>query len=260
MPAAVLTSDALHHGSRRERLVREILSRCFDGKYLPGQRMRVEHLAEEYQMSATPVREALVELAGIGIVDLHANRGAVLRPFGAREVREIVQVRRVLECEATRSACGRIPLSELEDLRLGLEELIAGSRGEEWSAQTRRLDSQLHELIARHCGSERLAYEIGRYSVLYRVLRDTRHERRTARANYSQMEENAEHLAIVNALIAGNHAVAVASMAEHINQSAAALTADLFDAPASSESPPTQRLQTVACPGAHRGSNTRLED
>lgn len=216
------------HGSRRHTVVRQILTGLFSGRFEPGQRMRVEHLAEQFQVSATPVREALVELAGIGVLELQPNRGAVLRSFGPRELREIVQVRQILECEAVRCACGRIAPFELKTLERELRILIEAPRGPEWSDRTRQVDSQLHELIAQRCGSERLAHEIGRYAVLYRTLRDARHEKRTARANYAQMEENAEHLAIVRALAANDPDAAAAAMAAHICQSATALEQDLF--------------------------------
>jgi DNA-binding GntR family transcriptional regulator len=216
------------HGSRRQRVVRGILAALFAGEFRPGQRMRVEHLAEQFEVSATPVREALVELAGIGVLDLHPNRGAVLRAFGPQQLLELVQVRRILECEAARCACGRIAPIELRVLERELLELIGAPRDAEWSDRTRQLDSQLHEMIAQHCGSERLAHEINRYAVLHRALRDARHERRTARANYSQMDENAEHLAIVRALIAEDAHGAGAAMATHIDQSAVVLRQDLF--------------------------------
>jgi DNA-binding GntR family transcriptional regulator len=113
-------------------------------------------------------------------------------------------------------------------LERGLLALIDAPRSAKWSAETRRLDSGLHELIAQRCGNERLAYEIGRYSILYRVLRDARHRRRAARANYAQMEENSEHLAIVRALTSGDPETAAAAMAAHVNQATAALEQDLF--------------------------------
>ena len=47
-------------------------------------------------------------LAGMGLLDVSPNRGAVVRRMTAKEVREICQVRRALECEAVRLACGRI--------------------------------------------------------------------------------------------------------------------------------------------------------
>lgn len=60
------------------------------------------------------------------------------------------------------------------------------------------------------------------------MLRDARHRRRAARANYAQLEENSEHLRIVQALAANDVDMAAEAMALHIDQAAEALVKDLF--------------------------------
>ena len=224
-------SKAIDHGLKRQVIAARLLDYVFEGKFPPQARLRVEHLAEGLGVSVTPIREALVELAGIGIVELQPNRGAVLRPFGPEQLREICHLRRILESEATRCACGRIAPIELRSLAAGLRRLVSAPRNAHWSAETVAYDTQVHELIATRCGSERLAHEIGRYKVLFRALRDVHHQRRQSRADYQQMEENAEHLAIVEALLADRKDEAAAAMSYHIDQAAEALERDLFGPP-----------------------------
>jgi len=155
----------MDHGTRRQSIVETILGQLFQGRIKPRERLRVEHLAEQFEVSVTPIREALVELAGLGVIELQANRGAVVCDFGPLQVLEIYHLRRILECEATRGACDRIAPFELESLR-----------GD----------------------------------------------------HYGQMNENAEHLAIVDALNAGDADLAANAMAYHLSQSANALVQDLF--------------------------------
>ncbi len=226
-----------HHGLKRQAVAERLLESVFKGEFAPQARLRVEHLAEELGVSVTPVREALVELAGIGIVELQPNRGAVLRPFGPPQLREICNLRRILESEAARCACGRIAPHELRTLATELRRLVAAPRSAQWSAETRLYDTQVHELITDHCGSERLAHEIGRYKVLFRALRDVRHQRRQSRADFQQMEENSEHLAIVEAILADQRDEAAAAMARHILSAAEALERDLFSPTRRSGSP-----------------------
>src|SRR4051794_6684676 len=97
----------------RHEVLTRVLVAVFEGRAVPGQHLVLQRLAHQYGVSPTPVREALVELAGLSIVDLLPNRGAVVRQFGPQEVREICQLRRVLEVEAVRGACGRAELGEL---------------------------------------------------------------------------------------------------------------------------------------------------
>lgn len=227
---ATAGSPSVDHGLKRQAVAQRLLASVFDGSLQPETRLRVEHLAAELGVSVTPIREALVELAGIGIVELQPNRGAVLKPFGAVQLREICHLRRVLESEAARCACGRIAPIELRKLAAELRKLVAAPRTPQWSAETRRLDSALHELVALSCGNERLADEIGRYRVLFRTLRDARHQQRQAKADFRQMDENAEHLAVVEALLADDGPKAAAAMTRHIDSAAEALERDLFPA------------------------------
>ena len=101
------------HGLKRQVVTQRLLESVIEGRLEEGTRLRVEHLSEQLGVSVTPIRESLVELAGIGMVELRPNRGAMLRPFGPQQLREIYDLRRILESEATRYACGRIPQPEL---------------------------------------------------------------------------------------------------------------------------------------------------
>ena len=103
-------------GERRQAIVESLLADVFGGRLRAGQHLVTQELAERFGVSHTPIREALIALAGIGIIDLLPNRGAVVRQVTAKDVREVCQVRRVLECEAARRACGRIDLAELNAL------------------------------------------------------------------------------------------------------------------------------------------------
>ena len=87
----------MDHGKRRHNVVAELLGDLFQGEFQAGSRLRVTFLAQRYDVSVTPVREALVELSGLGLVQLQPNRGAVVRPFGPRQVLDICHLRRVLE-------------------------------------------------------------------------------------------------------------------------------------------------------------------
>ena len=89
-----------------------LLGEVFKGTLRAGQRLVIKDLSERFQVSSTPIREALVQLEGIGIIDFVPNSGAVVRQVTTADVREVCQVRRALECEATRSACGRLDLAE----------------------------------------------------------------------------------------------------------------------------------------------------
>jgi DNA-binding GntR family transcriptional regulator len=219
--------EPVARGSLRQQVTARLLSAVFLGRFAPGQRLIVQKLASAYDVSPTPVRESLVELAALGIVELLPNRGAVVLPFGPEQVREISQVRRVLEVEATRCACGRIDEAELAALCDGLERLASRKPDEARDRDARELDNRLHGLIAESCGSARLTAEIHRYLTLFRTLRDVGHHRDAA-TNYSRSDDVPEHLDILRRLGAADADGAAAAMDTHIRCATTAVLEVLF--------------------------------
>jgi DNA-binding GntR family transcriptional regulator len=212
-------SPPCQHGMRRQTLTESLVHDVFQGRLRAGEHLVVRQLAEHYGVSPTPIREALITLAGVGIIDLLPNRGAVVRHVRPHEVREILQVRRALECEATRHACGRIDLAELHLLAGELKQLRneESLQGTNFIERARALDSRLHDLIAESCGNAFLAQELGRLKILFRTFRDVLYQRDEARNDLHRLsEETGEHLAIVEALLAGNARAAARAMSRHI--------------------------------------------
>ncbi len=211
-----LTCD---HGLRRQAIVQSLLSDVFQGRLRAGQRLVTQDLARRFGVSHTPIREALIALAGTGIIDLLPNRGAVVRRLTAKEVREVCQVRRALECEAVRRACGRIRPAELHSLADDVRSLMtaAAAPSPGFVRRARAVDSRLHDLIADSCGNGLLAKEIGRLKALFRAFRDAAWQHDEARNDYRRLAEEAhEHLAIVEALLTGDAKAAARAMARHI--------------------------------------------
>ena len=186
------------HGLRRQAIVASLLTDVFQGGLRAGQHLVTRELATRFGVSHTPIREALIALAGIGVIDLLPNRGAVVRRVTPRDVREICQVRRVLECEAVRLACGRIDPNELATLKTGLQKQAEAaniaSRGE-FIEEARALDSRLHDRIAASCGNAFLAMELSRLKTLFRAFRDVAWAHDEARNDSRRLaEESHEHL------------------------------------------------------------------
>jgi len=198
-----------------ESLLREIVN----GQVRSGEHLVTQALARRFGVSHTPVREALVMLAGMGLVDVAPNRGAIVRRMTAREVREICQVRRALECEAIRLACGRIDVAQLEELRAELRTMTSVEPSDQHGiiTEARSIDSRLHDLIAGRSGNAFLVHELGRLKILFRAFRDAAWDHSESRNDYHRLGAEAhEHLAIIEALLRGDKQGAVRDMAGHI--------------------------------------------
>ena len=207
-----------------------MLLEIFGGQWKAGDRLREEKLARLFKVSRTPVREALQELAAVGLVELRPNCGAVVASFGPQEIEEIYDVRALLEAEATRRACASISLEALRRLDEELTELhSARTRSLPWSQRTWEADRKLHGSIAAHCSNRRLAREIARYDTFLQIIRETI-------GNHRRAQELAlkEHREIVDTLLRRSPAKAAAAMQKHV-QSAGRMALEamrpLFAAP-----------------------------
>lgn len=218
MPRSARPLDC-DHGQRRRTIVESLLTDVFQGRVQAGQHLVTQELADRFGVSHTPIREALITLAGIGIIDLQPNRGALVRRVSAKDVREVCQVRKALECEATRSACGRINRSELQTLSEDLKRLTSPTSrtGARFITKAREVDSRLHDLIAESCGNAFLAKELNRLKILFRTFRDVSWEHDSVRQDYHRLTEEAhEHMAIVDALLAESRIESAKAMSRHI--------------------------------------------
>jgi DNA-binding GntR family transcriptional regulator len=95
----------------------------------PGDDLAQVALAERFGVSRIPVRDALRILAGEGLIEMEANRGARAISLARGEVREVYDLRILLECDALRRAAPMLipaTLAEIERIRLK-SDLDAGS-------------------------------------------------------------------------------------------------------------------------------------
>lgn len=232
-----------HHGLRRQTIVQSLLADVFHARLRPGQHLVTRQLAERFGVSHTPIREALISLAGIGVIDLLPNRGAVVRRVTGKEIREIYEVRRVLECEAARLACGRIDPTLLAALAAQLRQLhtVRARSRVQFIARARDVDNRLHDLIAAACGNAFLSGELNRLKMLFRAFRDLAWEHDRARHDAQRLAEEAEeHLAIVNALAANNRGEAGRAMSRHIRSGGRYWSRALPQSGGNGQAPPAQ--------------------
>jgi DNA-binding GntR family transcriptional regulator len=100
--------------SLREQALLAIKRSILDSRYAPGSLLSENQLAEELRISRTPIREALRELAGSGLVRILPQRGIVVTELSARDIIEVYQLREQLEPFAARLAAER---ASAEDVR-----------------------------------------------------------------------------------------------------------------------------------------------
>jgi len=220
--ASIDTFEPLPVRTMPRSIVRQVLAAIFRRQFEANERLVIQRLADQLGVSPTPVREALGELAALGMIDLVPNRGPVVRPFGPNELDDIYRVRALLESEAARLACGRIPSELLRNNKRALKQATVSSAGEPLDPAF-DLDLQLHDLVREHCGSPRLSEEIMRYRELIPAIRDV-----VGDDPNTQHRALEEHTKIIDALLAGNADDAASAMRAHVESSGRAMCKALF--------------------------------
>jgi DNA-binding GntR family transcriptional regulator len=197
-------------------IVRQLLHAIFSGQLPGGTHLVEQDLTAQFQVSSTPVREAFLELAALGLVEIRPNRGVVVLPFNPDNLRGIYHVRMALECEATRLAIKHIPAADLATYEKACQELLApGPRNSAWSLRVEALDLKLHEMIATWAGVARLAIEIRRYCQLVESIDRYFGENQGYRAE-AQEKVLRQHLVIISALQTGDADLAAQAMHDHL--------------------------------------------
>jgi len=137
------------HSYVLERLRRAIL----DGDLPGGTRLRQVELASEFAVSITPVREALRDLAGEGLVVFDPHRGSTVRRLDLDEVREIYEMRIALEPIMVRRMVGNVDADRLNEADRLIRKLDRIKDRAIWS----ELNLQFHACFNDTDKSSRLA-------------------------------------------------------------------------------------------------------
>src|SRR6201991_4827488 len=132
--------------------VRDLLEEAIlEGELKPGERLRAEALAQRFGTSRTPIREALLQLEGQGLVEVEPNRGAVVRAFDREDLLDLYRVRALLEPAAAALAARRLESREWHRLQTLCD------RAETAPVEDQiEYNEQFHRIVAEASGSPRL--------------------------------------------------------------------------------------------------------
>src|SRR3954468_3579974 len=111
--------------TKQERVYREVRERILSGAYGPGFRVVIDALAEEFEVSALPVREAIRRLEAEGLVVYRPNAGAQVAPAEPGVFDEEMTVLAVLEGYATALAAPEMDEQAIARLTAINESMVA---------------------------------------------------------------------------------------------------------------------------------------
>jgi DNA-binding GntR family transcriptional regulator len=141
------------HHTAHEFVCGTVRNAILSGRLAAGTRLVQAKLADELQVSTTPVREALRDLAAEGLIRLDPHRGAVVRGVDTVEMQEIYDLRLVLEPYCMQRAATHITEAELREAQALQDRMdTCADQVAEWVELNRRF----HEILTDACRSPRL--------------------------------------------------------------------------------------------------------
>lgn len=167
-------------------------------------------LAERYGMSKTPVREALVALGVDGLVEMTGRRRVRVARYTTKDVREIYDLREVVEPAALQWAAPRMTPKVLEELRATLDA-ARGAADRNDVRELSQLNRDFHRLLIQECDNKRILHLLDNLQDQLRMIALV-----SWSSGMSFDFEYREHDAILSALEKGKNAQAVEELRSHI--------------------------------------------
>ena len=204
-------SQILERTSLRAEATRAIRAQIVAGTLTPGQLYAIGDVAARLGVSPTPVREALLDLAHEGLIEIIRNRGFRVRIVTDEELDHIYEVRQMLEIPAIERLAGRIPPPVLGSLR-SLSERVdaAAERGDITTFLS--LDRELHLALLGLLDNPQIVAIVGRLRDQARLYGLSR-----LAGSADLLQTAREHDALLDAIEGGDAATAARLMARHLD-------------------------------------------
>jgi DNA-binding GntR family transcriptional regulator len=204
--------------NKKTAVYEKIKEGIINGALAPGLPINESDFARDLDVSKTPVREALRQLEREGLVENIPGRGSAVAHITFQDIREIFEVREIIECGAAKRAA---LMRDEEEVRAKRKELEQYSK--KWT-EAIELNwcpvEDIHLIIVTRIGNQRL---IETYlGLLDHIKRIRQHfGERFTRQRFNKLV--AEHLEILDAIIEGNGDRAELAVQNHLHTAAAYL-------------------------------------
>jgi len=165
MAVIPLRSPVLH-----DQVVRKLRTLLVEGRIAAGAKLNERELSQRLQVSRTPLREAIKQLAAEGLVELKPHRGAVAIALDEAEVQHSFELMAALEGLCGELAAQRITDAQLQAVRALHFEMLAAFTRRDLSGYY-RLNAQIHAAIAAAAGNPVLARTYAQANARLQALR-----------------------------------------------------------------------------------------
>lgn len=208
----------------RDQLVDHLRNDVLTGHYKEGEPIRQDEVVARYNVSRTPVREALIQLAQEGLVTTVPNCGAHVTKQASDSVREfLIPIRRIIEIFALRSCFDRLCKEDFQKWD-GILKLMRAACKKKDIAAVSEQDIAFHRTLIE------IADEPSILAIWSAIVGQVRAHFRQANSEYTDlMDVYREHVAIVSIIRSGDKDASIKFLAERIgDEGSDAMVEDLL--------------------------------
>lgn len=205
-------SDRLERTTTANDVTNVLRRRILEGRYSEDQFIRQDVIAQELGVSRIPVREALARLEAEGLVIREKYRGAVVPKLSSNEIREIYEMRSMIEPYLLRHAIENISKDQLKHLRQIVERARKTTRMNEWAGMNVDFHRSLFEAAERPLALsvlDNLLVRADRYLKLQNFNSST-----------TKQESDAQHMRILELVEKRDVDGAIEALQQHISWNA----------------------------------------
>ncbi|WP_238473492.1 GntR family transcriptional regulator [Nocardioides cavernaquae] len=199
------------HPNLRESVTESLTAAIISGALKEGTLYSAPMLGAAFGVSATPVREAMMDLARQGLVETVKNKGFRITQITDQELDEITEIRLLIEPPIVGRVAGKIPAEGYPRLRLMADDIVSAAKEGDLT-EFLAVDRQFHAAILEYFGNARLvelATSLRARTRLYGIQ---------SLSESHKLDESArEHHLIVDLLEAGDAKAAEQMMYRHIS-------------------------------------------
>lgn len=176
----------------------------------PGEQIDIETFTEMLEVSRTPVREAFLRLVSEGLLDVRPRVGYFVATISETDIRELFEVREIIESRAARRAAESLTDDELDQLEQMVDDLRLSVQNEDFDTYLEN-EINFHEFLQRHMGNQRL-------TDIMESLNDLTYRERVMSLRTAETFQQTiiEHERVVKALLKRDGDEAAWFMGEHL--------------------------------------------
>jgi DNA-binding GntR family transcriptional regulator len=202
------------HKTLHEQTYQMLRASILAGELAPGGRLVETQLAEQLNISRTPIREALRQLQQEELIEVDASGSLCVATFTATDAIELYDCRIALEQLSIAGACQNITPLQLEELKQCVETAKVLKSSQTDSAALLQLDYRFHRLIAEGSGNRWLVSLLDRLFDKMALMRA-----QTTRHNPEVLNIYDEHQIIYEAIAQHDLEIATKAIVQHLNAS-----------------------------------------